>query len=81
MQTAVTIATAACCSPQNAVNMDYLSNYASGKFSLLTRLAEAVVVTHNWDAPEPVYHVSPSISNPYALLSWRKAVTTIERSS
>jgi hypothetical protein len=29
VQTA-TSATAACCSPENAVNMDYLSNYASG---------------------------------------------------
>jgi hypothetical protein len=37
MQTAATSATAACCSPQNAVNIDYLSNYASGKPSLLAR--------------------------------------------
>ena len=34
IQAVATIATAACCSPQNAVNMDYLSNCASGKSSL-----------------------------------------------
>jgi hypothetical protein len=45
MQTAVTIATAACCSPQNAVNMDYLSNCASGKSSLLAHPAQAFVVS------------------------------------
>jgi hypothetical protein len=31
MLPAATIATAPCCSPQNAVNMDYVWNYASGK--------------------------------------------------
>ena len=40
IQAAATIATAACCSPQNAVNMDYLSNYASGKPSLPARRAD-----------------------------------------
>ena len=33
IQAAATIATTACCSPQNAVNMDYLSNCASEKSS------------------------------------------------
>jgi hypothetical protein len=40
IQAAATIATAACCSPQNAVNMDYISNYASGKPSLPARRAD-----------------------------------------
>ena len=40
IQAAATIATAACCSPQNAVNMDYISNYATGKPSLPARRAD-----------------------------------------
>lgn len=69
MQAAVTIATAACCSPQNAVNMDYLSNYASGKSSLLAHLSLSIRRHSQLGRSGACYRVSPLISNPYALLS------------
>jgi hypothetical protein len=50
IQAAATNATAACCSPQNPVNMDYLSNYGNDESA--KKLVGEILDQFGWDAAE-----------------------------